>query len=448
MIETPTEQPAAPALQAAVDSLDVAVEHLIKLVDDGALADLGAFGLVDMLQSVERVRNKLPVVDRAMIQYGIEQGVPAVLSERTMTRVLTNGIRLSIGEASRRVKAAEHLADRTSMTGEPLAPVRTHLSAAQRDGLVTPEQVTLIDTALRKVKHCDPAAVEAGEMLLVQQATQLGYQDLDRVAAKLVEAIDPDGILPADEAEHRLRRFFHLKHRKDGSWAGDFRLTPDVGQKLAALLGPLTKPQTTRFDTEADPDTIEPASKHVVADERTQGQRQHDALAAVLDAALRTEDLPAAGGTPTTLLLTMSWEDFLSEHGIGTYADGTPVSARTARQLADQADIAICFKNAKGAVLDLWRTRRIATAAQTLALIARDAGCSFPRLRCGTPVVRTASCDRLVRRRRHQPREPDPGLQPTTITSSPNAAGSAGSTPTDSRSGSHPSGSTDSNDRS
>ncbi len=116
----------------------------------------------------------------------------------------------------------------------------------------------------------------------------------------------------------------------------------------------------------------------MVADERTQGQRQHDALAAVLDAALRTDDLPAAGGTPTTLLLTMSWEDFLSEHGIGTYADGTPVSARTARLLADQADIAICFKNAKGAVLDLYRTRRIATPSQTLALIARDGGCSFP----------------------------------------------------------------------
>ena len=158
MIETPTDEPAAPALQAAVDSLDVAVEHLIKLVDDGSLADLGAFGLVDMLQSVERVRNKLPVVDRAMIQYGTEQGVPAVLTERTMNRVLTNGLRLSPGEAARRVRAAEHLADRTSMTGEPLSPIRSHLAAAQRDGLVTPEQVTLIDTALRKVKHCDPTA--------------------------------------------------------------------------------------------------------------------------------------------------------------------------------------------------------------------------------------------------------------------------------------------------
>ena len=378
MIETSTDEPAASALPAAVDTLDVAVEHLIKLVDDGALRDLGAFGLVDLLQAVERVRNKLPVIDRAMIQYGTEQGVPAVLTERTMTRVLTNGLRLSPAEAIRRVKAAEHLADRTSMTGEPLAPIRPHLATAQRDGLITPDQVTLIDTALRKVKHCDPAAIEAGEILLVQQASQLGYKDLDRVAAKLIDAIDPDGVQPTDEAEHRLRRFFHLKHRRDGSWAGDFRLTPEVGQKLAALLGPLTKPQTTRFQTDTDPDTDEPAGKHVVADERTQGQRQHDALAAVLDAALRTDNLPAAGGTPTTLLLTMPWADFLSDHGIGHYADGTLVSARTARQLADQADIAFCFTSAKGAVLDLYRSRRIASPAQTLALIARDAGCSFP----------------------------------------------------------------------
>ena len=168
-----TGDPAAPVLQAAVDSLDVAVEHLIKLVDDGALIDLGAFGLVDILQALERVRNKLPVVDRAMIQYGTEQGVPAVLCERTMTRVLTNGLKISVGEASQRVRAAEHLADRTSMTGEPLEPVRPHLAAAQRDGRVTPEQVALIDSALRKVKHCEAAALESGEMLLVEQATQL-----------------------------------------------------------------------------------------------------------------------------------------------------------------------------------------------------------------------------------------------------------------------------------
>ena len=107
---------------------------------------------------MERVRNKLPVVDRAMIQYGTEQGVPAVLSRAHDDPGADQRIRISIGEASRRVRAAEHLADRTSMTGEPLTPIRPHLPPRNATGSVTPEQVTLIDTALRKVKHCDPAA--------------------------------------------------------------------------------------------------------------------------------------------------------------------------------------------------------------------------------------------------------------------------------------------------
>ena len=115
--------------------------------------------------------------------------------------------------------------------------------------MVTPEQVGLIDTALRKVDHCDPAAVAAGEKLLVEAAGQLGPKELGVVAASLVNAIDPDGVQPADEREHQERRFFHLKQRRDGCWAGDFRLTPELGQKLHALLGPLSKPQTTRYQT-------------------------------------------------------------------------------------------------------------------------------------------------------------------------------------------------------
>lgn len=76
------------------------------------------------------------------------------------------------------------------------AALRPHLAAALRDGAVTPDQVTSIDSALRKLKHCEAAAVEAGKVLLARQATQLLSRDLDLVAARLVEAIDPDGVLP------------------------------------------------------------------------------------------------------------------------------------------------------------------------------------------------------------------------------------------------------------
>ncbi|HVK36709.1 MAG TPA: HNH endonuclease, partial [Microlunatus sp.] len=73
-------EPVGTALEAAVDGVRTAVGHLIKVVGDGALSDLGAQGLVGFLAEMERVRNVLPVVDRAAIQHGIEQGVPAVLT--------------------------------------------------------------------------------------------------------------------------------------------------------------------------------------------------------------------------------------------------------------------------------------------------------------------------------------------------------------------------------
>jgi hypothetical protein len=46
--------------------------------------------------------------------------------------------------------------------------------------------------------------------------------------------------------------------------------------------------------------------------------------------------------------------------------------------MANNADIIPAVLNASGAVLDLGRSRRIASHTQTLALIARDGGCSFP----------------------------------------------------------------------
>lgn len=372
-----TDQLAAHPLHAAVDAIDVAVEHLIKLVDDAAHTDLGAFSLIQVLQDLERCRNKLPVVDGALIQYGTEQGVAGVVSERSMVGVLTSGLRISVGAAASRVRAADHLAARHSQLGEPLPPIRSHLAAAQRQGVVSPEQVALIDGALRKVAHCDRADVDGGEEFLVDQAGVLGFKDLTTVTATLLEAIDPDGILPSDEAVHEDRRFLHLKQRKDGSWAGDFRFTPAVGAKLAALLGPLMHPRTAIVQ----PGTADgkPGRRQVLDDQRTVGQRRHDALDELLDAALRSSERPdTQNGTPATLILTFTWEEFTQGNGIGSYLDGSPCSARTARDLVGEADVAFCVKGATGQVLDLYRTKRIASTAQTLALIARDGGCSFP----------------------------------------------------------------------
>jgi hypothetical protein len=64
--------------------------------------------------------------------------------------------------------------------------------------------------------------------------------------------------------------------------------------------------------------------------------------------------------------------------GYGTTSDGTLIPTGQLLELANTADILPTVLTKSGAVLDQGRSRRVATANQTLALIARDGGCSFP----------------------------------------------------------------------
>ena len=118
---------------------------------DRVLMEKDPHGLVEFAQMFETVRNAMPVVDHALIRTANERDVPHALCQSSMGRVLTQALRISQPEAGRRVRAAEQLAERRSMTGAPLGPLRPHLAQAQRRGEVTPEQVGVIDAALRQV---------------------------------------------------------------------------------------------------------------------------------------------------------------------------------------------------------------------------------------------------------------------------------------------------------
>jgi hypothetical protein len=51
----------------ALDQLNVSLDHLVKLVEDGGLEVLDDAGLVGFLQGFEQLRNRLPLVDHAAI---------------------------------------------------------------------------------------------------------------------------------------------------------------------------------------------------------------------------------------------------------------------------------------------------------------------------------------------------------------------------------------------
>ena len=187
-------------------------------------------------------------------------------------------------------------------------------------------------------------------------------EDLKLLADRFVDAIDPDGTLPNDQL-NQDRRYFHLRATRDGAYVGDFRLTGTLGAKLKTLLDPLAKPR------------IDPSG---TVDPRSFGQRSHDALEDLCDRQLRAGDVPDAGGIPATVIVTIDADDLTHRTGSGRTTDGTPIPTAKLLQLANNADIIPTVLTASGAVLDLGRTRRIASRPQTLALIARDAGCSFP----------------------------------------------------------------------
>lgn len=340
--------------------------------DDSPDSGEGGGGVVGFMHRFEGFRRRLSLVDHAVIRHGQDGGLPGQVGQPSMQRVLSSTLRISRAEAGRRVRAAEAVGVRVSMLGEVLSPVRPVLAAAQRAGVVGVEQVAVVVRALAGVDRpgFDPADVVAAEELLTGFAATFGPEDLRRLADTVVDRIDPDGSRPRDDL-NQDRRHVELRPKDDGSWVGELRLTGPVGAKLSALLSPLAKPRVGTI--------IGPDGRPVEAvDIRTYGQRMHDALEDLCDRLLRSGELPDSGGTPATVIVTINWEDLAAKTGYGTTSDGVLISTREVLAMASEAEIIPVVLNASGAVLDLGRSRRIASKFQTLALIARDGGCSFP----------------------------------------------------------------------
>ena len=108
-------------------------------------------------------------------------------------------------------------------------------------------------------------------------------------------------------------------------------------------------------------------------------QRQHDALVAIGRNALQSGELGQHNGLPTSIIIRTTLQDLESRAGVGTTGGGTLMPIKDVIRLAGHAHhwLAI-FDNATGQALDLFRTKRVASPAQRIMLIARDGGCTKP----------------------------------------------------------------------
>ena len=321
----------ATAVDHALDGFRSQRVDLIKVVEDGGLDAYDDLGFVGFLQRCERVRNRIALVDHRAVRDAEARRLADTWTQPNLAAVLVQALRVSHGEAARRVRAAEQVGERITMTGEPLEPLRPALALAQRDGLASPEQVDVCVRAIASVDHrgFDPADLDTADELLAGFTPMFEPKRLRDVAQQIVDRIDPDGSVPQEQLNADRR---HLAFRKlnDDMYEVEGRLTGSLGAKLAAVLGPLAKPRVEKV-------TLDDGRVVDQDDPRHHGQRTHDALEEVCDRLLRSGTLPDVGGIPTTLIITLTEADLHARRGSGTTSDGTRLSADAVIGLADQA---------------------------------------------------------------------------------------------------------------
>jgi len=346
-----------------------AVEHVLEKLADSIdeligldLTRLDADELLDLLRGLETQRRRIPVADHRLIAELDERGVAGEFAARDTRTLLRDALRLSPHEAKRRVGAAVDLGPRRTVGGERLGPLFPEVAAAQAAGVICDEHARVVIRAIDEL----PAAVQTKhgtdvEARLVAEAHRFDPSVLARLARHVVEVLDPDGTL-ADDADHERRRTATLSGNRDGSGELHAHLTPAAFTQWQAVLDPLAAPRPS--DAEGE-------------DLRGPGQRMHDALADAAARLLASGTLPAAGGTPATVLLTMTLDQLETRTGLVTTAHGGAVSAADALRIAGEAQVVPVVIDNDG-VLAFGQGRRVASTGQRLALAARDGGCCFP----------------------------------------------------------------------
>ena len=84
-------------------------------------------------------------------------------------------------------------------------------------------------------------------------------------------------------------------------------------------------------------------------------------------------------GLPVSIIVRTTLQDLEHRAGIGVSGGGTVMPISDVIRMASHANHYLAvFDKATGSALDLFRARRIASAAQRIMLIARDGGCTKP----------------------------------------------------------------------
>src|SRR6478672_6740858 len=154
-----------------------------------------------------------PAVDHHLIQQLTTPATPTELGANTWPTVLAEALRISTGEAKRRITHAALLGPRTAITGDTLPPKLPSGAAAQARGQIGAEHLRIIEKFFDELPaHIDGQTRDLAEADLARIATGLGPSHLRAAADRLALLLNQDGELP-HHPERARRRYLSLERQ-------------------------------------------------------------------------------------------------------------------------------------------------------------------------------------------------------------------------------------------
>ncbi|HZQ31737.1 MAG TPA: HNH endonuclease signature motif containing protein [Mycobacterium sp.] len=361
--------------QDALDACDVVAAELDKL-DALDAEGLSSAQCREVLRRRAMLQRRLAAGD-----HGLINRLAACTSEELggrVAHVLADDLRIYRRDAAQLVEVAADLGPRRTLIGEPLPAKLEHTAAAAVAGTIGGEHVKVIRDFLAQLPcWVDESSRVRAERDLADAAARHRPDELKRLADHLELCLNPDGTF-SDEDRARRRGITLGRQGRDGMSRLSGYLTPEARAGLEPILAKLAAPGMCNPTDEVPTITGTPSQEAIDADTRSTGQRNHDALNALVRSVLMSGELGEHNGLPVSIIVTADLKDVQAKAGVAR-AGSTWLPMSDVIRMAGQAyHYLLLFDKAKPLELYKGRSTRLATAAQRLVLHAIDRGCSYP----------------------------------------------------------------------
>jgi hypothetical protein len=340
----------------------MSLTRLLERLETTDVTALDAGGVSAGLRDVARLKGFIASVEadfarRANTLAATGSGLPA-------DELLGRSQSMSRREAQRASRRADTLGEVPAMSRQ--------LSA----GRIGAEHADALTSAAAKLDHDERALLFALDGELATHAAASTPEQFRRHVDRVVDQLAADSGLERAERQRRSATLAKGINRDTGMYWLRAELDPEAGVRVfTALDAELAARVTADNTTNPTPDAPGP---------------RRDQLAARTLVDLVTSSQRSARPGRTEMLLVVDHDTIvndLHEHSICEYSDGTALPVATARRLACDAEIYPVVLSGDGVVLDMGRSRRLATPDQRRALrsMYRSCGlgdCEVPFERC------------------------------------------------------------------